>query len=65
MRIDVIEVLHDHGSIVTFGGVSTMTDLAVAVHVDHRPAQAIADALARGETPTVNAPAWAVRPRND
>lgn len=47
--VTVIEVVADHGSIVLLRGVEHETDRTVTFACDHRPAQAIADALAQGE----------------
>lgn len=47
--ITVTEVVADHGSIVVLRGIEHETDRVVTFGADHRPAQAIADALAEGE----------------
>lgn len=47
--ITVTEVVADHGSVVLMRGIEHETDRTITFACDHRPAQAIADALAAGE----------------
>lgn len=47
--ITVTEIVADHGSVVLMRGIEHETDAVITFACDHRPAQAIADALAAGE----------------
>ena len=47
--ITVTEIVADCGSVVLMRGIEHETDRVVTFAADHRPAQAIADALAEGE----------------
>lgn len=59
MTLTVTDVVRDEGSVVLFRGIDE-DDRTVTFAADHRPAQAIADALAAGELVEVEIEAWQV-----
>jgi hypothetical protein len=59
MEITVDRIVSDQGSIVVFEGLNE-DSLRVSFGADHRPAQAIADALASGEEPVCFVEDWQI-----
>jgi hypothetical protein len=60
--VEVQSIVADEGTVVVFGGFLSESEdfVAVAVAVDHRMAQPIADALAEGLQPVVEAEGWQI-----
>jgi hypothetical protein len=60
MQVTVDRIVSDQGTVVLFSGLDESQTLRVTFAVDHRPAQAIADALGAGEDSVCEVESWQI-----
>lgn len=60
MNVTVDRIVADEGSVVLFSGLNEEGDRRITFAADHRPAQAIADALLSGEDPECYVESWQI-----